>query len=66
MAVRASPRGGEERAVRKNMGTLSPMKWINDSIVNFLGKVLIQLWRGRGWRSQSARVQLTSDGYTAR
>ena len=24
------------------------MGWINDSIVNFVGKVLIQPWRGRG------------------
>ena len=45
--VRASPGGGEERVVRQDMVTLPPMKWIHDSIVNFVGKVLIQPWGGR-------------------
>ena len=39
-------RGGE--VVRQSIATLRPMKWINDSIVNFVGKVMIQPWRGRG------------------
>ena len=30
------------------MATLRPMRWINDSIVNFVEKVLIQPWRGQG------------------
>lgn len=49
VAVRARPGGGgEERVERQDMATLRPMRWINDSIVNFVGKVLIQPWRGRG------------------
>ena len=47
MEVRASPGGGEERVVRQDMVTLPPMKWIHDSIVNFVGKVMIQPWRER-------------------
>ena len=33
--------------MRQDIATLRPMKWINDSIVNFVGKVMIQPWRGR-------------------
>ena len=45
---KSKPRRGGERVVRQDMATLRPMKWINDSIVNFVGKVMIQPWRGRG------------------
>ena len=33
--------------MREDIATMRPMKWINDSIVNFVGKVMIQRWRGR-------------------
>ena len=38
------------------MLTLGPSRWLNDSIINFVGKVLIQPWRGRG----AARVHVFS------
>ena len=46
--MRESPGGGEGKVKCQNIVTLRPMGWINDSIVNFVGKVLIQPWRGRG------------------
>ena len=48
VAVRASLGWGEERVERQDIATLRLMRWINDSIINFMGKVLVQLWRGRG------------------
>ena len=48
MAARASPGDGEERITRQDTAVLRPTKWINDSIVSFVGKVMIQPWRGRG------------------
>ena len=32
------PNGGEEKVMRQDIATVRPMKWINDSIVNFVGK----------------------------
>ena len=48
VAVRTSPGGGKEKVVRQDIATLRLMKWINDSVVNSVGKVMIQTWRGRG------------------
>ena len=55
MAARASP-GGGRRVVRQDIAALRPMKWINDSIVNFVGEVMMQPWGGRG----TAKVQVFS------
>ena len=56
MAVRASPVEEEEKVVHQDIATLRPMEWINDNIVNFVGKVVIQPWRGRG----AAKVHVSS------
>ena len=47
VAWRASPGRGEKKVVRQDIATLRSMKWINDSIANFVGKVMIQSWRER-------------------
>ena len=38
VAVRANPGGGEENVERQDMATLHPMRWLNDNIINFVGK----------------------------
>ena len=45
-----------EKVERQDMLTLGPTRWLNDNIINFVGKVLIQPWRGRG----AARVHVFS------
>ena len=37
-----------ETVERQDMATLRPTKWLNDSIINFVGKAMIQPQRGRG------------------
>ena len=45
---KSKPRRRGRKVVRQDIATLWPMKWINDRIVNFVGKVMIQPWRGCG------------------
>ena len=45
---KGKPMRGKERFARHNIATLRPTKWINDSIVNFVGEIMMQPWRGRG------------------
>ena len=45
--MRASPVGGEQRVEHRGMVTLRPGKWLNDNIINFVGKAFIQPWRGQ-------------------
>ena len=65
MAPRGRKRGsGSEDKPRRGGGKgrapghsgAAAMKWINGSIVNFVGKVMIQPWRGRG----AAKVHMFS------
>ena len=42
MAARECSGGGAETVERRDVATLRPTKWINDNIVNFMGKVMIQ------------------------
>ena len=48
MAARACPGGGVETVERQDMATLRPTKWLSDIIINFVGKAMIQMRRGRG------------------
>ena len=48
VAARACSGGGVETVGRQDMTTLRPTKWLNDSIINFVGKAMIQPRRGRG------------------
>ena len=45
-----------ETVKRQDVVTLQPTKWLNDNIVNFVGKAMIQPWRGSG----TAKVHLFS------
>ena len=48
VAARECSGGGVETVKRQDVVTLQPTKWLNDNIVNFAGKAMIQPRRGRG------------------
>ena len=46
VAARECSGGGVETVEHQDVATLRPTKWLNDNIVNFVGKVVIQPQRG--------------------